>query len=233
MAESIRYLFMDCTTASLVQIIVLFVNRLPLRALFLLLKKCILELLVTLPIPRLQHFQIIVLWWLVEVKGLVVVLTAVDNGIMIVLIVVMVVIFKAEIPFVVVVVILLWEHVVVVERTVFVLIVIFLGTLLIIIMTFILNCGVYMLLLIPSLGLLPLDLLLDKEYVSADVTFFEDKTFFGDDRPQAPLTLDLQPPSAPTSQPEPPFVTSNAAPLDPGSPALTPLQDYTRGSRSV
>ncbi|KAI6703213.1 hypothetical protein NL676_012349 [Syzygium grande] len=86
-----------------------------------------------------------------------------DNGILIVLTVFMVVIFKAEVPFVVaVVVILLEEHVVVVERIVFVLIASFLGTLLIIVMTSILNCGVYMLLLILSLGLLPLDLLLDR-----------------------------------------------------------------------
>ncbi|KAI6682110.1 hypothetical protein NL676_035991 [Syzygium grande] len=86
-----------------------------------------------------------------------------DNGILIVLTVVVVVVFKAEVPFVVVVVILLEEHVVVVERTIFVLIAGFLGTLLIIAMTSILNCGVCMLLLILSLGLLPLDLLLDRD----------------------------------------------------------------------
>ncbi|KAI6685509.1 hypothetical protein NL676_031422 [Syzygium grande] len=91
-----------------------------------------------------------------------VVLTAVDNGILIVLTVVVVVVFKAEVPFVVVVIILLEEHVVVVERIVFVLIASFLGTWLIIVMTSIMKCGVYMLLLVLSLGLLPLDLLLDR-----------------------------------------------------------------------
>ena len=95
-----------------------------------------------------------------EAKGLVVALMVEAIGVLTVPI--MVVVLRAGALLVVVVIILLGELVAVVERTVFVLIANCLGIRLIIVMISILSYEVYMLLLIPSLGLLHLDPLLDK-----------------------------------------------------------------------
>ncbi|KAI6683464.1 hypothetical protein NL676_029377 [Syzygium grande] len=129
----------------------------------------------------------------------------------------------------------------------FVLIASFLGTLLIIVMTSIVNCGVYILLLILSPGFLHLDLLLDRDRktgrriggereagglyipepeIIAAATTIQNKVV--DDPYQLYCRL-----GHPSADPEPPFVTSDAAPPDPGSLALTPLQVYTPGSNSI